>query len=78
MEQTQSSLNKAFGNFQINSIAQGSISEGIAADIDEHSPSDSEASLEDEGIEEFVALNNRTNDEITVKVGGGLPIREKD
>ena len=62
-----SSSMKALSDFQINS----SISDGIGADIDEQSLSNSQPSL-DEGIDELSALSNWKNDHITVKVGGGV------
>lgn len=48
------------------------MSEGINADIDEQSLSNSQPSLEDEGIDEFLALSNGKNEEITVKVCDGF------
>ncbi len=44
------------------------MSEGISADIDEQSLSNSQPSLDDEGIDELSALYNGKNDQITVKV----------
>jgi hypothetical protein len=55
-------------DFQINSTTQGSMSDGISADIDEQSLSNSQPSLDDEGIDELSALSNGKNDQITVKV----------
>ncbi len=59
---------KTLSDFQINSTTRSSMSEGINADIDEQSLSNSQPSLEDEGIDEFLALSNGKNEEITVKV----------
>ncbi len=68
LDPTESSSITNLSNFQINSTTQGSMSEGISADIDEQSLSNSQPSLDDEGIDELSALYNGKNDQITVKV----------
>jgi len=68
LDQTESSSMRNLSDFQINSTTQGSMSEGISADIDEQSLSNSQPSLDDEGIDELSALSNGKNDQITVKV----------
>ncbi len=62
---------KKLSDFQINSMARGSMSEGISADADDQSLSNysnSQHSFEDEGIDEPSTLSNAKADQITVKV----------
>jgi hypothetical protein len=69
LDQTESSSSmKNLSDFQINSTTKGSMSEGISVDMDEQSRSNSQPSLEDEGIDELSALSNWKNEQITVKV----------
>lgn len=68
LDQTKSSSIKHLSDFQINSTTQGSMSEGISADMDEQSLSNSQASFEDEGIDESSPLSNGENDQMIVKV----------
>jgi len=68
LDQRESSPMRNLSDFQINSTTQGSMSEGISADIDEQSLSNSQPSLDDEGIGELSALSNGKNDQLTVKV----------
>ena len=77
LDQSECSAYRTLANCQINSTTQGSISEGIGADIDEETSSGSQVSLEDEGIEELAALSIANNDQITVKVCAKFRFGEK-
>ena len=71
LEQTGPSTVKRLNDLQINSTACGSMSEGICVDIDGQSLSNysnSQHSLDDEGIDDPSVLINGKNDEITIKV----------